>query len=206
MMLAVLMMTATSLPVAAQSPLVINELMQSNIDEVSDDLNDFPDSWVELYNTTSEPISLANYKIGTKIDENNQPVNAWQLPSNVVVPAYGYQLVYCDKSWDKLIERLNYLKFIGQITADDVEEGKLHTNFRLESGKGCVVYLFKDGVLDESASVVDSLKKQPAPNIAYGREFDGSAKWGYELAPTPGKANGGGLTKKKILGQPIFSD
>ena len=206
MMLAVLMMTATSLPVAAQSPLVINELMQSNIDEVSDDLNDFPDSWVELYNTTSEPISLANYKIGTKIDENNQPVNAWQLPSNVVVPAYGYQLVYCDKSWDKLIERLNYLKFIGQITADDVEEGKLHTNFRLESGKGCVVYLFKDGVLDESASVVDSLKKQPAPNIAYGREFDGSAKWGYELAPTPGEANGGGLTKKKILGQPIFSD
>ena len=205
-LLAVLMVTATSLPVAAQSPLVINELMQSNIDEVSDDLNDFPDSWVELYNTTSEPISLANYKIGTKIDENNQPVNAWQLPSNVVVPAYGYQLVYCDKSWDKLIERLNYLKFIGQITADDVEEGKLHTNFRLESGKGCVVYLFKDGVLDESASVVDSLKKQPAPNIAYGREFDGSAKWGYELAPTPGKANGGGLTKKKILGQPIFSD
>ena len=72
MMLAVLMMTATSLPVAAQSPLVINELMQSNIDEVSDDLNDFPDSWVELYNTTSEHISLANYKIGTKIDENNQ--------------------------------------------------------------------------------------------------------------------------------------
>ena len=202
-LLAVLMVTATSLPVAAQSPLVINELMQSNIDEVFDDLNDFPDSWVELYNTTSEPISLANYKIGTKINENGQPVNAWQLPSNVVVPAYGYQLVYCDKSYDKLVEDLSFK--VG-LSNDDKERLKLHTNFRLESGKGCVVYLFKGGVLDESASMVDSLKKQPAPNIAFGRELDGSAKWGYELVPTPGSANGGGLTKKKILGQPIFSD
>ena len=195
-LLAVLMMTVTFLPVASQSPLVINELMQSNIDEVFDDLNDFPDSWVELYNTTSEPISLANYKIGTKINENGQPVNAWQLPSNVVVPAYGYQLVYCDKSYDKLVEDLSFK--VG-LSNDDKERLKLHTNFRLESGKGCVVYLFKGGVLDESASMVDSLKKQPAPNIAFGRELDGSAKWGYELVPTPGSAKGGGLTKKKIL-------
>lgn len=202
-MLAVLMMTVASLPVAAQSPLVINELMQSNIDEIFDDVNDFPDSWVELYNTTSQPISLANYKIGTKINEKGQPVKAWQLPSNVVVPAYGYQLVYCDKSYDKLVEDLSFK--VG-LTNDDKERLKLHTDFRLESGKGCVVYLFKDGVLDESASMVDSLKKQPAPNIAYGRELDGSAKWGYELVPTPGYGNGGGLTKKKILGQPIFSD
>lgn len=202
-MLAVLMMTVASLPITAQSPLVINELMQSNIDAVFDDVNDFPDSWVELYNTTSEPISLANYKIGTKINEKGQPVKAWQLPSNVVVPAYGYQLVYCDKSYDKLVEDLSY-----KVGLDDEEKEKLrlHTDFRLESGKGCVVYLFKDGVLDESASMVDSLKKQPAPNIAFGRELDGSAKWGYELEPTPGYGNGGGLTKKKILGQPIFSD
>ena len=33
--------------------LIINELMQSNIDCWMDDLNDFPDSWVELYNPTS---------------------------------------------------------------------------------------------------------------------------------------------------------
>lgn len=203
MMLAVLMMTATSLPVAAQSQLIINELMQSNIDCCMDDQNDFPDSWVELYNPTDADISLANYQIGTKINEKGQPVKAWQLPSNVEVPAKGYLLIYCDKSYDKLVEDLSF-----KVGLDDEEKEKLrlHTNFRLESGKGCVVYLFKDGVLDESASMVDSLKKQPAPNIAFGRELDGSAKWGYELVPTPGSANGGGLTKKKILGQPIFSD
>ncbi len=203
---AVLFLTAVFIPVSAQSPLVINELMQSNIDEVFDDYHDFPDSWVELYNTTSEPILLANYMIGDEIDENKKPVNAWQLPNNVVVPAYGYQLIYCDKGYDKLVTKLKILKKAEQATDDEIETAKLHTDFRLETGKGCVVYLFKNGVLDEGASLVDSLKKQPAPNIAYGRATDGSAEWGYELVPTPGSANDGGLTEEKILGQPVFSD
>ena len=34
----------------ANAQLVINELMQSNIDCLMDDLKEFPDSWVELYN------------------------------------------------------------------------------------------------------------------------------------------------------------
>lgn len=179
----VLIVSAVLFPVAAQSQLVINELMQSNIDEVFDELCDFPDSWVELYNTSSESVSLEDYQIGIKIDKAGNPVNAWKLP-NVVVPANGYQLIYCDK------------------VGSDV-----HTDFRLESGKGCVVYLFKKGVLDASASVVDSLKKQPSPNIAYGRDTDGSATWGYELRPTPGYGNFGGVCNiKNILGAPIFSD
>ena len=201
--LVALIVAAALFPVAAQSQLIINELMQSNIDCCMDDQNDFPDSWVELYNPSDAPVSLAHYKIGTKIDKDNKPVKAWQLPSNVVVPAYGYQLVYCDKSYNKLIEDLGWK--VG-LSAEEKESLKLHTNFRLESGKGCVVYLFKDGVLDMDASMADSLKKQPAPNIAYGRKADGEAEWGYELQPTPGYANGGGLTEEKILGQPIFSD
>ena len=38
---------ATSIA-SAPAQVVINELMQSNIDCVMDDLNEFPDSWVEL--------------------------------------------------------------------------------------------------------------------------------------------------------------
>ena len=200
----VLIVAATLFPFAAHSQLIINELMQSNIDCCMDDLNDFPDSWVELYNPSGAPISLAHYKIGTKIDDNKQPVKAWQLPNNVVVPAYGYQLIYCDKSYDKLVEDLSFKVGLNDAQKETL---RLHTNFRLESGKGCVVYLFKDGVLDEQASMVDSLKKQPAPNIAYGRETDGSGKWGYELTPTPEYSNGGGVVDiKQILGAPVFSD
>lgn len=66
--------------------------MQSNIDCCMDDQNDFPDSWVELYNPTDAAISLADYKIGTKIDKDKKPVNAWRLPNNVSVPAKAISL------------------------------------------------------------------------------------------------------------------
>ena len=139
--LVALIVAAALFPVAAQSQLIINELMQSNIDCCMDDQNDFPDSWVELYNPSDAPVSLAHYKIGTKIDKDNKPVKAWQLPNNVSVPAKGYQLIYCDKSYDKLVEDLS---FKAGLNDAEKETLRLHTNFRLESGKGCVVYLFKE--------------------------------------------------------------
>ena len=192
-------------PVNGQT-LVINELMQSNVDVIMDDLNDFPDSWVELYNNSSIPISLSEYQIGIQVDDNNNPVNAWQLPFNVVLPAHDHLLVYCDKAGEKLQAEMQMKREKGEASDEDVERAKLHTNFRLTSGKGCVVYLFKNNVLDQSASVVDSLEQQPAPNIAYGRVSDGSTTWGYELKPSPGRPNCGGICKHNhILGKPVFS-
>ena len=41
--------------------LKISELMQSNIDCLMDDLNDFPDYWVELYNCGTTHVSLGKY-------------------------------------------------------------------------------------------------------------------------------------------------
>lgn len=153
--------------------LVINEIMQSNIDCVMDDLNQFPDSWVELYNPTSNTINLYGYKIGTK----DKASKAWELPNKTIEPN-EYILIYCDK-----------------------EESDMHTDFRLESGKGCNVYLFKG---DEIVDQIVDLKKQPAPNVAYGRKNDGADEWGYQATPTPNAANCGKLCKK-ILDEPVFS-
>lgn len=155
--------------------LIINELMQSNIDCWLDDLNDFPDSWVELYNPSSANIDLSNYSLGVVPDAGD----AWKLPSQTIAPG-KYVIVCCDKV-----------------------ATKLHTPFRLESGKGCNVYLFRDGqVIDK----VENLAKQPAPNIAYGRQTDGSNEWGYQLTPTPNKANSGEVCDgNHILGEPVFS-
>ena len=158
----------------AQSDIVINEIMQSNIDAVMDDLNDFPDSWVELYNTGSTAVNMNAYKLGItdNVDE------AWPLPSQMIGGGQ-YKLVFCDK----------------------VASG-LHTDYRLESGKGCNVYLFKDG---EIVDKIVNLKKQPAPNIAYGRQDDASEEWGYMDTATPGGKNCGKVCST-VLGDPVFSE
>ncbi len=93
--------------------LVINEIMQSNIDQLMEE-HDFPDSWVELYNPSGSAINISGYSIG----EHADGTDAWRLEGNRYIPARGYLLIYCDKK----------------------AEG-LHTDFRLDVGTG-ELYLF----------------------------------------------------------------
>ena len=161
---------------AQDTHLVINELMQSNVECVRDDIHEFPDSWVELYNPTGANISLGNYKIGTK----NKADKAWALPSNVTVSAGGYVIIYCDK--------------------EGLEDNRLHTDFRLDSDKEGNLYLFEGSTI---VSSVVGIPVMPAPDIAYGR--DASGNWGYELTSTPEAANAGGVVAADhILGAPDF--
>jgi hypothetical protein len=157
-----------------RAQLVINEMMQSNVDCIMDNLNDFPDSWVELYNTGDKVVNTNEYKIGITDADSA----AWQLP-NFIVGAHGYVLVYCDKA-----------------------STGFHTGFRLDSGKGCQVFLFRNGA---KADAVTIKSKQPSPNIAYGRLTDASDTWGYQNVPTPGAVNCGSVCKD-ILGTPVFSE
>ena len=173
---------AVAMPGHAQ--LVINEIMQSNVECIMDDIKEFPDSWVELYNPTDAVINLKDYKIGTKLKESK----AWQLPDKTVA-AKGFVIIYCDK--------------------EGKEDNRLHADFRLESGKGCVVYLFTNKEIVDSLPYVDGkpMVKMPAPDVAFGRKTDGANEWGYQLTPTPGKANTGEICKaKQILGAPVFSE
>ena len=163
-----------SVTTGSRAQVILNELMQSNVDCIMDDLNEFPDSWVELYNTGTAAINLNQYSIGL----SDNPGEAWKLPQ-LSIAAKGRQLIYCDK-----------------------ESTGRHTSFRLESGKGGSVYLFRNGqVVDK----VENLAKQPAPNIAYGRLTDGDERWGYMAVPTPGQANCGTICEN-VLGDPVFSE
>lgn len=160
--------------------LKINEVMQSNVECIMDDIKEFPDSWVELYNPTDAAINLKDYKISNK----NKVKKAWQLPDQEV-PAGGYVIIYCDK--------------------EGKEDNRLHADFRLESGKGCTLYLFKGKDDEPVDSLPADMKKMPAPDVAFGRETDGADKWGYQVTPTPGKANTGEICDAKhILGAPVF--
>ena len=154
--------------------------MQSNVECIMDDIKEFPDSWVELYNPTDAAINLKDYKISNK----NKVKKAWQLPDQEV-PADGHVIIYCDK--------------------EGKEDNRFHTDFRLESGKGCTVYLFKGKDAEPVDSLPADMKKMPAPDVAFGRETDGADKWGYQVTPTPGKANTGEICDAKhILGAPVF--
>ena len=169
---------------ASNAQLIINELMQSNIDCIMDDLNEFPDSWVELYNCGEEPVNLQYYKIGLTDDATS----AFQLP-NYTVAKHGYVVIFCDKS--------------------DIPVPDLHTDFRLESGKDGNVYLFQNDVIIDK---LENMAKQPAPNIAYGRlVINGVEEWGYLDTATPNAVNSGTICKDdegnpKILGEPVFSE
>ena len=173
-LLPIILLLVTASPLSLRAQVVINELMQSNIDCVMDDQNEFPDSWVELYNNSNTVVNLSDYSLGITEDQGE----AWKLPSRQL-PPHLYVVVFCDK----------------------VASG-LHTPFKLESGKGGSVFLFKNKAMVDK---VTDLKKQPAPNIAYGREKDGNSSWGYQAIPTPGASNCGKLCTD-ILGEPVFTE
>ena len=169
-----------------KSGLIINEIMQSNVECIMDDIHEFPDSWVELYNNSDQSVNLKDYQISNK----NKVKKAWQLPDKTVGPK-EYVIIYCDK--------------------EGKEDNRLHADFRLESGKGCTVYLFKDKGTEpvDSLPYIDDkpLAKMPAPDVAFGRKTDGANEWGYQLTPSAGKANTGKTCKaKQILGAPVFSE
>lgn len=105
---------ALALSTWVQAQVVINEIMQSNIDCIMDDMNEFPDSWVELFNSGNTSVNLQEYQIGISNNINE----AWKLPYRYLGPGQ-YTLIYCDK-----------------------EANGMHTHFRLESSKGGAVYLF----------------------------------------------------------------
>ena len=156
---------------AQGNSLVINEIMQSNVNSLFVDY-DFPDSWVELYNPTDNEINIKKMRIGLSEDV----AESYTITVDSIIAPQGHVVIYCDK----------------------VGNG-LHTNFRIDSGKGMVCLFDKKGTL------IDKLthKKMKAIDIAYGRTVDGGDTWQYELIPTPGTTNGGGGSDL-LLPQPVF--
>lgn len=101
--------------------LIFSEIMQSNVDCLFED-NDFPDSWFELYNESSQSVSLSNYYFGVT------PSFSAATKLSGTIPANGYAVFYCDNT-----------------------TGGKHLPYRLESDTEGSVYLFtKAGKLVDS--------------------------------------------------------
>ena len=85
---------------------VINEIMSNNISTTSDASGKFED-WIELYNTTSSPVST----LGLFFTDTLGLLQKWELP-DYTIPANGYAIIWAD---------------------EDGGQGDLHANFKLSN-------------------------------------------------------------------------
>jgi hypothetical protein len=152
----------------ARAGLRVTEIMQSNIDCVMLE-NDFPDSWVEIYNDSNEGINLHGFYLGP---DKGDFSTAYRFYTDTIIAPKEFIVIPCDK-----------------------EGVGLRTNFRLESGKGGV-YLY-DARLNYVDGV--SFKKMPAPNVSYGLTALDSDEWAYYVKATPGRENQGVVSTNLLL-------
>ena len=94
--------------------------MPSNITILMDDIYEYPDSWVELYNAGDEDVDIYDYSFS----DDSKTIKKWVLKEHVVIPAKGYKLLYFDK-----------------------EGYGLHASFRLDIGGATLSMYDPSGVL-----------------------------------------------------------
>ena len=151
----------TRVPVAKDTPIVINELMASNTNSLTDPQGQYED-WLELHNLTSSVVSLSGMYLTDKIDN----LKKWAFPENTTISAHGYLLVWLDE--------------------DGKADGGLHANFKL-SRNGETVMLVDTDARDNQ--VLDSVTfDKQEKDVAFGRWPNGSGKL-KQVQTTPGKEN-----------------
>ncbi len=120
---------------------IISEIMAMNRHTIRDEEGDFSD-WIELYNTTDFPVSLAGWHL---TDQPSVPA-LWTFPA-VTIPARGTLLVFASQK-----DRTNNVNY-------------LHTNFALDEA-GEYLALFRSDLVLEHA--FDPAFPPQTADVAYG--------------------------------------
>jgi hypothetical protein len=154
--------------------IVINELMASNVGSVMSPAINF-DSWMELYNPTEQPISLA----GMHLSDDAANLKRWQMPADVgTIPAKGYLVVWLGSS--------------------DIKSNQ--APFKLDCDGGTIYLSDSEGTLVTSVDYPEALSR-----TAYARTTDGGEEWGWTANPTPGKSNAASAFASERLAAPVVN-
>ncbi len=141
----------------------------------------YPD-WVELYNTTSEPIDLAGWGL------SNNPKNPfrWVFPAGTTITPNSYFRVWLSK-----LDRKS-------------DQAQLHTNFNVGNGDDDLLLSAPNQTL--TGQVVDMVTPPlTKPDFSWCRSVDGTqSPFGYCETPTPGTSNQP-VTATEILATPTIS-
>lgn len=160
---------------AHSQTIVINEFMSSNDTTLADEDGDFSD-WIELYNSTVNPVNLEGYHLS---DDETLP-QKWTFPAVTIQPG-GFILVWASGK-------------------NKVDPGApLHTNFSISSLGEVIMLRDSFNVLLDSIPAIELSADQ-----SFGCQPDGSILHYFFTVPTPGVSNATpGYTE--ILKRPDFS-
>jgi len=153
------------------SQIVINEFCASNKSYIDTQNGTYPD-WIELYNTQNSSVDISGYYL----TDSPKNTNKWKVPTNTVIAAKGFLLIW----------------------ADDLKTG-LHTNFNLSVDGEFI------GLVSPSLVYIDSIRYgiQKA-DISYGRTTDGAIDWGFFNTSSPNKTNNTSTATIQTT-KPLFS-
>ena len=144
------------------SDLVVNELMSSNANNVSDAFGEF-DDWVELFNAGNYPIELG----GKYLTDNIGIPNKYALPEGTIAPG-EWAFYWLD---------------------NDPEQGVFHAPFTLSS-TGDEIALFDWDAEEEVWVLLDFFAfGQSEQDASLGRYPDGADYWVWFATPTAAATN-----------------
>lgn len=77
-------------------PVRINEISGANDSYINEYFK--KDDWVELYNTTSEPVDVEGMYLSDKADNvTRYRITKGNTTANTIIPAHGHLIIWCDK-------------------------------------------------------------------------------------------------------------
>ena len=88
--------------------IAINEVMASNGDSLATKNGGAELDWVELRNTGDADVDLAGWYM---YDDDAKPAKWVKIEGSCIVPAHGFKIVWCDKSYTDWAEGEAYAKF-----------------------------------------------------------------------------------------------
>ncbi|HTF80516.1 MAG TPA: CotH kinase family protein [Cytophagales bacterium] len=165
---------------AANSPVVINEFLASNVTGAQDEAGEYED-WIELHNKSDKQVDLSGYYLS----DNAASLQKWQFPQGVQIPAHGYLIVWAD---------------------ENAKQGNTHANFKLSANGEEIILLNKDvQILDSIVYPAQypsvSYARMPNATGAYAYQTqntfaannngnvtaaeDGQVTHGFMIAPNP---------------------
>lgn len=142
---------SNTLLIIPPAPIVINELMSSNLLDTTD-ASGIHEDWFEIVNTSEYPVDLAGYYVTDRLNDPMKYQFPLGIPDSTVIDPGGYALIYAD---------------------EDNSEGWNHTNFKFNSSGEVLVLRSVDGF-----SISDSVHFPAlSSDNSWGRDIDQTGDW-----------------------------